>query len=150
MSLERVRKRLAFGRLLRSQDGGQAMVEFTLILPAFLVMVFAVVDFGRAYSAYVTITNAAREGARYGIAAPTDSAGITSRVQSTAGSYNDSNLTVTVSCNTSCTSGQDVVVTAKYNLSLITPLAGVLKLLPGSNNINSTFTLQSTADMRIE
>src|SRR6266571_8289178 len=91
----------------RRGQRGQAMVEFALGLPLLLMVVFAIVDFGRAYSVYVTITNAAREGARYGVTDPTDTSGITSAVTNAAGPYNDSNLTVsTPSCNPSgCSSG---------------------------------------------
>ncbi len=45
---------------------GQALVEFALVLPIFLLIIFGMVDIGR----YVYLTNAfneaAREGARYG------------------------------------------------------------------------------------
>jgi Flp pilus assembly protein TadG len=40
-------------------------VEFALILPVFLVMTLGVVDGARIFSAYIAITNAAREGALY-------------------------------------------------------------------------------------
>src|SRR5690554_1734647 len=45
-------------------DAGQALVEFALVLPLLLVLVIAVFEFGRAWSAYQVITDAAREGAR--------------------------------------------------------------------------------------
>jgi TadE-like protein len=43
---------------------GQSMVEFALILPLFLVFIFAVMEIGRAWSAKQSLTIAAREGAR--------------------------------------------------------------------------------------
>jgi len=43
---------------------GQALVEFALVLPVFLLIVFGVFDLGRAVYAYNTVANAAREGAR--------------------------------------------------------------------------------------
>ena len=46
---------------------GQALVEFALVLPIFLLLLFGTIDFGR-YVYYVQIlNNAAREGARYAI-----------------------------------------------------------------------------------
>jgi hypothetical protein len=42
-------------------------VEFALILPLLILLVFGAVDLGRAFYAFITITNAARVGARYGI-----------------------------------------------------------------------------------
>lgn len=43
---------------------GAAAVEFALILPILVLFVFGIVEFGRAFNAQVTITHAAREGAR--------------------------------------------------------------------------------------
>jgi Flp pilus assembly protein TadG len=43
---------------------GQALVEFVLILPILLLLIFGMVDFARAWSAHHTIADAAREGAR--------------------------------------------------------------------------------------
>lgn len=46
---------------------GQALVEFAFVAPVFLLLLFAIIDFGR-YVYYVQIlNNAAREGARYAI-----------------------------------------------------------------------------------
>src|SRR5215813_9301525 len=47
-----------------SDERGQSMVEFALILPLFLVFIFAVMEIGRAWSAKQSLTIAAREGAR--------------------------------------------------------------------------------------
>ena len=40
------------------------MIELALILPILLMLLVGIVDFGRAFSAQVSITGAAREGAR--------------------------------------------------------------------------------------
>jgi Flp pilus assembly protein TadG len=47
--------------------GGQALVEFALVIPVFLLILVALFDLGRAVFAYNTLTNAAREGARIAI-----------------------------------------------------------------------------------
>jgi Flp pilus assembly protein TadG len=128
---------------------GQALIEFALILPLFLLLLFGMIDFGRAYSASVTLTNAAREGARYGVIQPTNTSGIISRVQTTAGPYNDSNLGVTPSCSPSCSSGNDVIVQTTYQFSFITPLAAIANFVSGGA-LPSTLSLKSSANMRIE
>jgi Flp pilus assembly protein TadG len=52
----------------RARDArGQSAVEFALILPVFLLMVFGILDLGRAVYAYSTLNNAAREAARLAI-----------------------------------------------------------------------------------
>jgi Flp pilus assembly protein TadG len=54
---------------------GQAVVEFALILPVFLLLLVIAVDFGRLFFSYIQINNAAREGAAYGLHLPTDCGG---------------------------------------------------------------------------
>lgn len=46
----------------------QAMVEFALILPLLLLLVIAIIDFGRALFIYSQVSNSAREAVRYGAA----------------------------------------------------------------------------------
>ena len=57
-----VPRRLAAGRSRR----GQTLVEFALVLPVFLLMLFAVIDGGRFVFLSSALSNAAREGARLG------------------------------------------------------------------------------------
>ena len=52
---------------LRRRSRGQALAEFALALPVFLILVFGMFDVGRAVYTYNTLTNAAREGARFAI-----------------------------------------------------------------------------------
>ncbi len=49
------------------QRRGQALVEFALVLPIFLLIVLAVFDVGRLVFTYNSITNGAREGVRLAI-----------------------------------------------------------------------------------
>src|SRR5690242_13337603 len=46
-------------------ERGSTMVEGALCLMVFLMMIFGIMDFGRAVFAYNSISWAAREGARY-------------------------------------------------------------------------------------
>ena len=58
------------GRTRRSRhirSRGQALLEFALVLPIFLSLLFLIVDFGRVVWATNSLANAAREGARYAI-----------------------------------------------------------------------------------
>jgi len=48
-----------------SREKGSAMVEFALTVSLFLVMLFGIVDFGRALYTYHFLSNAAREATRY-------------------------------------------------------------------------------------
>ena len=53
-------------------EGGKALVEFALVAMVFLLFVFGIIDFSRAYQSWVTVQHAAREGARYGVTGRTD------------------------------------------------------------------------------
>lgn len=50
---------------LRREDGA-AVVEFALVLPILMILVFGIVDFARAFYTINSLVSAAREGARYG------------------------------------------------------------------------------------
>ena len=47
----------------RSQNG-QAIVEFALVLPILMAILLGIIQFGILYNNYVTLTDAARAGAR--------------------------------------------------------------------------------------
>jgi TadE-like protein len=53
-----------WGCARRRRDRGQAMVEFALILPVFLLLVVGMLEFARAWNLHQVMTDAAREGAR--------------------------------------------------------------------------------------
>ena len=58
--------------MTRSHQGtrgssGQSMIEFALVLPMLLVLVFGIIEFGNAWRHYQLITNTAREGARIAV-----------------------------------------------------------------------------------
>jgi Flp pilus assembly protein TadG len=48
------------------RTSGQELIEFALILPIFALIIFGIFDLGRAVYYYSAMSNAAREGARYG------------------------------------------------------------------------------------
>lgn len=64
------------GSLLREEEGA-AVVEFALVLPIFFLIVFGIIDFGRAFYTVNNIISAVREGSRYGaiLAAPMSTTG---------------------------------------------------------------------------
>lgn len=66
----------------RATQRSQSLVEFALVAPVLLLLVFGIIDLGRAVYAYATITGAANEAIRYASAgqppafAVTDDAGV--------------------------------------------------------------------------
>jgi TadE-like protein len=45
-------------------ERGQSMTEFAIVLPLLCMLLFGVIQFGIVYNNYVTVTDAARAGAR--------------------------------------------------------------------------------------
>jgi hypothetical protein len=131
----------------REREDGQSLVEFALVIPIFLLVLFAIVDFGMAFHAWITVTNSAREGARIGSVRAT-SGEIEQRVRDTATSLEQANLSVGVT-NAEGQPGESVEVDVSYDYSLMTPLADLLNMVSGGV-IPATLNLGSTADMRLE
>ncbi|MCH7835443.1 MAG: pilus assembly protein [Chloroflexi bacterium] len=135
---------------IRRKNGekGQALAEFALLIPIFLILLFAIVDFGMGFYSWITVTNSAREGARLGAVAATQQ-DIIDRVYQTSDLPNESsNMTVTVT-NAQGQPGDSVVVQVDYDYDLITPLAGLVQFVSG-DILGPTLTFSSTAEMRLE
>lgn len=48
------------------RESGQALVEFTIVIPVFMLLLMGMMEFGFAFSDRLTLGNATREGARVG------------------------------------------------------------------------------------
>jgi hypothetical protein len=75
---------LASSKRRKEQTGdgeGQALVEFAFVAMFLLLVIFGIIDFARLFFAYATMSNGAREGARFGIVRPNDDAEIEARAR---------------------------------------------------------------------
>lgn len=120
-----------------SDERGQTMVEFALVIPILCVVLFGVIQFGILYKDYVTLTDAARVGARQ--AAVSRHAGdpvgvVVTKVQSSAAGLDPAKLAVTVAA-TGWEHGEDVTVTATYPYEI-----NLLGLVVASGDLKSTTT----------
>ena len=61
-----MRSAVRHGRRGRARDGrrGQALAEFAMVVPIFLLIVAGMIDFGLGLYTYVTMANGARDGVR--------------------------------------------------------------------------------------
>lgn len=128
-------------------ERGQAVAEFAMIVPIFLLLVFAIVDFGMGFHAWITVTNAAREGARLG-AVGGSSIEISDEVYATSATLDAAQLSVIVT-NAEGNPGESVTVDVTYDYQLITPLSSVMGLVSG-NTIGPNLAFKSKAEMRLE
>ena len=155
MNLRNRRNWIAAGR---GRAKGQSLVEFSLVLPVFLLILAGMVDFGVGLYSDITIANAAREGARLGVTMPYSSSSpgtftnaIEERVRDMASGLDTTKLTVTTSClrqfgstwnscsGTPYQSGDAVVVNVDYTFKVLWGLA-----------VGTNMPLSSTVQMRIE
>lgn len=110
-------------RLDARSERGQTMVEFALVAPLLLVIVFAVIQFGILYNNYVTITDAARVGARKAAVsrlAASPSGAAVAAARSSASGLDQTKLGVNVAA-TAWEHGADVTVetTYPYDINLL-------------------------------
>ena len=55
-------------KVTKSLSRGQSMVEFSMVLPILMVVIFGLLEVGRAVFMYAAVTNASREAVRYATA----------------------------------------------------------------------------------
>ena len=135
-------------------DDGVAAVELAILLPVFLALTLAAIDFGLAFRQQIMLRNAASNAAAYASVQPCDTAGIdsdaTKEIQSVSVLkpvlstpqivYLDSSGGVV----TDCTTAYQVRVTVSAPYSLLT--GAVLSMFGVSN----TLTVSGQETVRIE
>jgi len=124
-------------RSLRS-DRGQTAVEFALVAPFLVMLLLAVLQLGITFNHYLTVTDAARAGARRAIVARiagVTPAAIEASVRAAASGLDQSKLKVVVADPTWTVAGSDVTVTVTYPYSI-----DVLGVVVKSGDLTSTMT----------
>jgi hypothetical protein len=159
------------GRPRRDGSRGQALVEFALVFPLIVLIVFGFVDVGRAVLTYNTLTNAARQGARVAVVSQVDPASAPFRCEANRPTEDPSDPYwtfrgcaiaagasigvvaadvsiayapppgTTVECSSSISVGCIAAVTVVHQFNPITPLAGTLL---------GPLTMSSTSEMPVE
>lgn len=102
---------------------GQELVEFALVLPLLFLIAFGVLDLGRLFHAAITITNAAREGARYATRHPDELDGVIDaalwEAQNSGISLLPSDVTWVCPDPAGCGSGLPLRVSVRHNFQLL-------------------------------
>jgi Flp pilus assembly protein TadG len=119
---------------IRTSDGesGVAVVEFALVAPLLLILVFGIIDLGRAYSTLNQLAASAREGARVAAVLPNPENGASqTQIKQTVRRFSerqlggapvaDNQIFVTLDR----TVGTVTVEVRAYSFQLVTPLVGL-------------------------
>jgi Flp pilus assembly protein TadG len=127
----------------RRRDHGAAAVELAIVLPLLLLLVCGIIDFGRLLNAQITLSAAAREGARW---AALSQPGVPGRVSAAAAGLSPAPSTSFTSCPVNAPVGSNATVVATVSYPLITPLGALGAMFGGS--LPSAVTLTGQGVMR--
>lgn len=124
---------------LKKDSKGQSLVEFALVLPILMMLILGMVEFGWILNGKITITSAAREGARAAVifkSAAEAATAVESAVNRSVESSSLTSVTTVTSFNTTTT-------TAIVNVNAeIKPIVGLFF----SENVKLT----AKAEMKVE
>jgi Flp pilus assembly protein TadG len=147
------------GSTVRREDRGAAAVEFALIAPLFIVLLFGIIDYGWAFGQRLGLTSAVREGARLAVVNADSGAtpdarrdSIIAAVKSRATTVPPSGISVSVALEdgngngTVGDVGDTVVVCAHYPIHSISGLGGTLYPSPGGTTVKAVMRLEQQAN----
>ncbi len=124
----------------QNREAGTALVEFALSIVLVLMLVYGIIDFGRAIFAYVWVANTARIGARYamvtgadcvyqnGSSCQSNNSQLISYLQTNAQGIKWSDVVIQAGCVSAnapsqlpCAPGLEAVVQVQYQFGFICP-----------------------------
>jgi len=120
---------------------GQGLVEFALVVPIFLILLFGMVEFGRAWMTKNIITGAAREAVRIFAVIPYDNVAAESRavnILSSAG-LDSSRWTISI-YSEDMVPGDNIIMRTDVSYNFPVIIAGFIPGLPTNNILLSTST----------
>lgn len=129
-------------RKIGTREHGQAMVEMALVLPLFFLLLFGVIEMGRVGYAYITVSNAVREGGRVATLGGRNS-DIVTAIEKAATALDPISLTIIIApLEDDRQSGQEVKIYVTYPVKLVIPII--------SNVITNPVIVSSSIVMRME
>lgn len=119
---------------LRGQQG-QAMVEFVIVLPVLVVLLFGIIQFGLAFHNYLAITDAARVGARAAAVDPTGQcAAASAAIQRTVSATQWGVISSRITCTPAVNPGDPLTIAIAY------PFTIGIGSVSGSGNLTASAT----------
>lgn len=127
---------------LNTNEKGQSMVEFALIVPVLLLIIIGIIEFGFLFSGYLTLSNASREVSR-SVSLGANDSNATIRAKDAAVNLIPEKVLVSITPNDSNRKQGDLVtIVITYEYDFLTPF--IEKLL-GDN-----FLLRVETSVRVE
>ncbi|MEH7381311.1 TadE family protein [Bacillus sp. JJ1533] len=126
--------------MIRKQNG-QGIVEMALSITLLLFLVFGIIDFGRIFSAYLTLNHASREAARVASVGGSNEDILRTAVEATEVMTSEL-VKVNISPEIGRSRGEFVTIAISYPVTLSTPLLD--RVVP------NPFQLENETTMRIE
>lgn len=134
-------------RLSHGKDRGAALVEFAIVVPVLLTFIFAVIEFGWAYSQNLDVRHGAREAGRlavvnFGTGAGTDQA--EDLIHEACARMDEFGDTTVALDQDGTAPGSRVTVTVTRPLDTLT---GFLDFALGGKTLDSTVTMRAERDL---
>lgn len=119
---------------MKREERGAVAVEMALLMPILVLLLLGIMEFGRAYNAQVTLTNAAREGVRVMAIKNVENEARTAAISAMSTlnpttvnpsfAFTFATTPVTSPSPTTCAAGRQVTMTISYTLDSLTGIAG--------------------------
>lgn len=124
---------------MKRDEAGQALVEMALVMPLFLMLIFAVAEMAIVGYDYLSVQNAASAGANMAVIGGNDSQ-VTQSITNAAPALDSTTLTVVITPPYSQRqSGHPVNITVTYPVNLVLP---VVPGIPNPLNVSASLTMQ--------
>lgn len=141
--------------MLRSKikdQRGQALVELALVIPLIMTLLLGIVEFGRIYTAQLTLNNAVRAGAR-AASVGDDDVSINNQVTNICLTNSLTSAELTINDITPAFSsrkmGDTVSVSADYKVNLVVPIIKqIIDTVDGT--ADGKFKVSAEVSMRVE
>jgi len=124
---------------LRKDCNGQSLVEFALVLPLLIMLILGMIEFGWILNGKITLTSAAREGARVAVIYESATDASTAVQSAVSKSSESSSLTAVTTVTTFDEDNKSAIVNASAKIK---PIIGLF--------FSGDVDLSAKAEMRIE
>ena len=138
-------------------EGGTALIEFLLVFPLLLLLFFGILDFGRAYNAYICLTDAALAGAEYGASSgqSTNYSGMDTAATNDAAGLSGFSVTASkyCACSPGGASASCTTICAGYGTPVgyvMVTASATVPLLFRYTTVSATYSIKSTAILRVQ